>query len=105
MVKWQSFLHEDIFFIFHLNTSVRVCTRMNSNQFQHRDTNFPPLYPGFVSSKRNAQLANIEDVEERVAKRRKAIAGISQSEVVNDVGDGGDADEIEIDVEVYRGVR
>jgi hypothetical protein len=55
-----------------------------------------------VSSKRNAQAANLEDVKERVDKLRKATtAGISLSEVTDDVGDGSDADEIEIDDELY----
>jgi hypothetical protein len=62
----------------------------------------PPRFCGFVSRKRNPQAANLEDVKEWVDKLRKATtAGISLSEVTDDVGYGSDADEIEIDDELY----
>lgn len=51
---------------------------------------------GFVSSKRSAQAASLEDVEERVAKLRKATAAMSGTA---DSKEGGDEDEIDIDEE------
>ncbi|KAG7350343.1 tetratricopeptide repeat protein [Nitzschia inconspicua] len=54
---------------------------------------------GFVSGKRTAQSANLEDVEERVAKLRRATAVVNQNNDV-DADDDGDADEIDIDDEL-----
>ncbi|KAL3907217.1 MAG: hypothetical protein SGILL_008960, partial [Bacillariaceae sp.] len=57
---------------------------------------------GFVSGKRTAETANLEDVEERVAKLRKATAGLTENNSTAEAeGDGdGDADEIDIDDEL-----
>jgi pre-mRNA-splicing factor SYF1 len=53
---------------------------------------------GFVTGKRTAQAANLEDVEERVAKLRKATAGLTESDDGSGhTGDEIDADEIDID--------
>jgi pre-mRNA-splicing factor SYF1 len=58
------------------------------------DKSQPPV-TGFVSAKRSAQAANLDDVEERVAKLRKATAVEAASSEA--AATNGDDDEIDID--------
>jgi pre-mRNA-splicing factor SYF1 len=57
---------------------------------------------GFVASKRSAETAQLGDVEERVAKLRKATAAASSS-TENHNQDGGDDDNDEIDIDALLG--
>lgn len=58
----------------------------------------PPSAGRFVSSKRTAGAAKLDDVEERVAKLRKATAAVAPSNVETGPAQGDD-DEIDIDEE------
>jgi hypothetical protein len=74
--------------------------KMVAVQIDQRNVNTGTL-SSFVSGKRSAQAANLEEVEERVAKLRKATAGATETKDVENVGDGdGDADKIDIDDEL-----
>lgn len=77
--------------------AMKMIAEREGMEYDHRNADTSTL-SGFVSSKRNAQAANLEDVEARVAKLRKATAGVTES---NPTDDGAnDADEIDIDDEL-----
>jgi pre-mRNA-splicing factor SYF1 len=54
---------------------------------------------GFVRSKRSAHVANLEDVEERVAKLRKATAKMTGTNEINGGYADANADDDEIDID------
>ena len=75
--------------------AMKMIAEREGMEYDQRAANSSTL-SGFVSGKRTAEAANLEDVEERVAKLRKATAGLTESKDDADEGDG-DADEIDID--------
>ncbi|KAG7357529.1 tetratricopeptide repeat protein [Nitzschia inconspicua] len=78
--------------------AMKMIAEREGMEYEQRNADSSTL-SGFVSGKRTAQSANLEDVEERVAKLRRATAGVNQNNEV-DADDDGDADEIDIDDEL-----
>jgi hypothetical protein len=77
--------------------AMKMIAEQEGMQIDQKNVNTGTL-SSFVSGKRSAQAANLEEVEERVAKLRKATAGATETKDVENGGDGGgDADKIDID--------
>jgi pre-mRNA-splicing factor SYF1 len=76
--------------------AMKMIAEREGMQIDQRIANTGTL-SGFVSGKRTAQAANLEEVEERVAKLRKATAGTGEKQ--DEEGDSDD-DEIDIDDEL-----